>query len=287
MATMVAIATVSCTKTDETPDQTGKKEISFKHNYFTKAAVDESGSFMVTAYNKGEDYSVAAIEDEAYNVSTGFEAPKYYDGVSDYEFFGYAAASGTALSSKVPEGLAVAGTEKPTLVFTTPANADVDLVVATAIAEAPEYPSTSLPFKHALSKVGFKFSKSPAGGSNYIVTKVDFKVGNDAAVVSFGGTSTKSGKSATYTLSGTYSAITDVATAVGTPFYVVPQTLATTDNIVVTYTVDGGAEQTKTFTVTTVLAAGKGYNYTFAFTQKEITLTATVENDWSDTEPEL
>lgn len=287
MATMVAIATVSCTKTDETPDQTGKKEISFKHNYFTKAAVDASGSFMVTAYNKGADYSAPAIEDEAYNVSTGFEAPKYYDGVSDYEFFGYAAASGTALSSKVPEGLAVAGTEKPTLVFTTPVNANVDLVVATAIAEAPEYPSTSLPFKHALSKVGFKFSKSPAGGSNYIVTKVDFKVGNDAAVVSFAGTSTESGKPATYTLSGIYPAITDVATAVGTPFYVVPQTLATTDNIVVTYTVDGGAEQTKTFTVTTVLAAGKGYNYTFAFTQKEITLTATVENEWSDTEPEL
>lgn len=287
MATMVAIATVSCTKTDETPDQTGKKEISFKHNYFTKAAVDASGSFMVTAYNKGEDYSVAAIDDEAYNVSTGFTTPKYYDGVSDYEFFGYAAASGTVLSSEVPDGLTVSGTEKPTLVFITPANADVDLVVATATATAPEYPSTSLPFKHALSKVGFKFSKSPAGGSEYIVTKVDFKVENNAAVVSFDGTSVANEGAATYTLSGSYPAITEVATAVGTPFYVVPQTLATTDNIVVTYTVDGGAEQTKTFKVTTALVAGKGYNYTFAFTQKEIELTATVENDWSDTEPKL
>lgn len=287
MATMVAIATVSCTKTDETPDQTGKKEISFKHNYFTKAAVDASGSFMVTAYNKGEDYSVAAIDDEAYNVSTGFTTPKYYDGVSDYEFFGYAAASGTVLSSEVPDGLTVSGTEKPTLVFITPANADVDLVVATATATAPEYPSTSLPFKHALSKVGFKFSKSPAGGSVYTVTKVEFKVDKKDATVSFDGTSVANGDAATYTLSGSYPAITDVATAVGTPFYVVPQTLATTDNIVVTYTVDGGAEQTKTFTVTTALETGKGYNYTFTFAQKEIELGATVENDWSDTEPKL
>jgi len=127
------------------------------------------------------DYKATAKPDFMYNQRVSYVdaawtySPKMYwpqiDGakVNFYSYFPY--SDGTAetgvvkISAKNQAG-------EPSFNFVLNENADVDLMVASAEGCSSASGSVSLPFKHILGKLQFKFSVSNPGGFSYVVNKI-------------------------------------------------------------------------------------------------------------------
>ncbi len=110
----------------------------------------------------------------SYNGATWSYAPKMYwpqiDGakVNFYSYFPYGdgtSETGVKVSAKDETG-------EPGFKFVLNESADVDLMVASAEGCSSASGSVSLPFKHILGKLQFKFSVSNPGGFSYVVNKI-------------------------------------------------------------------------------------------------------------------
>lgn len=150
-----------------------------------------------------------------------------------------------------------------------------------------------LPFHHALSKVQFSVKAgSDAAAAKMTVKSITLRGvkpsgkltvpynndGDDAAWAT-------SGDAVTYTvIENNTAALTVDGAAIGAPFMLIPQSLSTVDNLVVTYELatDGDPiEQVAKISLTDTWACGTSYTYTLVFNLDEIKLAPVVAEDWA------
>ncbi len=288
------LAFTACTQNEEIEMAAGRA-IKFQNAAMTKGTANVSkGSFKVAGY-RGEtgkkSEATKVIDAEEYIVNSGFATPKYYDGVNSYWFYGYAQTGA--------DTLAITGTETvysestPTIVFTTPDTANVDLVTMASSEvvvanQGADYQSVI--FKHALSRVRYSVNKADKDMS-VTIKSVVLNVGNDRLSIpydkfgadvetAFADTISSKGadKTYSYAISGDQ-ALTDndvnAKAYTATKLYVVPQGIK---SIVVSYTLEGASTPlVKTFTPDTKMLAGKAYNFQFTITAKGISFATTLE----------
>ncbi len=321
-AAVVVAAMTSCAKSE-----TG---VADKHSYpigFTNGVISRVNAVTDSKWNvvavKGTagsiDYLAASEEfRDVYNYKTSGRndctyddsqaSPKYryYDGVNTYRFIcwgknvlgGYEIADLTSA-----EAAYTAHISDPTIAFTVPAAANLDLVKAktedvTLTDQSAANNEVQLRFYHTLSKVRFTFRTTTYTLDQPIkVTGLSFTVnsksGNLGVAEAGSGTwSSVAGGAATYTIpvgswinaalddSATYKEMTTPAGTVSTStFYVMPQQLVnTTDEILLSYTV-GGVPATKHLPLSMLLEADHSYNFQITINLNRIDFTALVE-DW-------
>ncbi len=284
---LAILAFTACTQNEDIEMAAGRA-ISFQQAAMTKAETQVAeGSFMVAGYKGTTALGTKVFAAEEYDVTDGFDAPKYYDGVNVYWFYGYAEATGDDELAIIEDDIVYSEGSGPNIVFTTPETANVDLVtMATgSVGLSAQDESLDITFKHALSRVRFSAIKQHDGMA-VVIKSVEISVPNNVLTIpytNFGnadngssGTASSLGETPyTYTITGDQTLSGEEAAGyTDTYLYIVPQSVT---SIAVTYTLEG-ALQTKSFTTDTEMLAGKAYNFQFTITANEIRFTTNLEN---------
>lgn len=288
MTLLVAAAAAmftSCSKTDNVENESPKTPIVFKHASVVKASMTQP--FTVKAYKSAAsiaDWAVAPYFTEACGSNGAITSGTtyYYDGVSFYNFVGYAPAADASITASTDPA-------SPSVSFTTPANADVDLLAAkaTEVTGTTEN-AVSLLFKHALTKVKFSVLTTTPD-AKIVVTGISFKALPTNTLDLTTGSATMSaanatGSAITLTINNLTTALTATASSIATEFLVVPQDLTGVGEIVVTYTVDGVTSTPKTLTLTNTLVSNGVVNYKITIDANAVSF-APEEDVWgSETE---
>lgn len=319
-AAVVVVAMTACTKSEIGTVDKRSYPISFTDGMITKATALTDSRWNVIAV-KGTAGSVDYVSGSqefldvynydaddrdgcTYDGSTASPQYRYYDGVNTYKFICWGQnLLGTFRVNSLP-GTEAAYTAAaiPTISFTVPAAADVDLVKAmtgevTPTMQAAADNRVALNFFHTLSKVRFTFRTQTYTPQQPIVVTglsftVDSKTGVLSAAAANSGTWEVSASPATYTVQnwkltplptgGLFTVETDPEA--GSTFYVMPQLLtAANAKIDLSYTINGVAA-TKQIPLNTLLEPGKSYNYQITIDLNRIDFTAQVE-DWTEVDP--
>ncbi len=227
----------------------------------------------------------------------------YYDGVSDYSFYGYAdtkATTTTVATSFEASPTGVLVTPGTDIAFAAANNNQIDLVtMATGtLAPAAQTQNKVIIFKHALSRVRFTaYTETVDALSPIVITGITFTADKNSGDVTWAnmgaGTMTNPGGSTfkiELTGAGVFqTALDDDATTPATVaddvFYAIPQNLAGTGKLKVEWTV-AGVPNDKEFNLTTNMVSGNSYNFNIKINLNQITFEAWLE-EWAVPEVEV
>lgn len=280
VAAAAAIFT-SCSKTENVENPTQQTPISFKHASVVKAAMNQG--FTVMGYKSEailSDWAVAPYFTEAYAADGTIESGKvyYYDGKSFYNFVGFAPATDASI---VP----TTGAVSPSVAFTTPDAANVDLLAAKAAEiEGKSENAVALKFNHVLAKVKFS-ALTATPDAKIVLTGITFKALPEATLdLTTGTMGAASGTEKIFTISGLNASLTTTEAPIATEFMVVPQDLTGLGEIVVSYTIDGVVAEPKTIALTNTLKSNGVVKYKITVDAESGEITFAPEEEAWDTE---